>query len=160
MSQWALGRAVLLFTSACICWSVTEVLKVWPPSSSVRGDLGIGNTGVGLALCSQPFKGFWCEFVGTPCCLVAQLCPTLCGPMNYNTPGFHVLHYLLEFAQTHVHWGDDAIQPPYLFLPPSPPALNLSSIRVFSNELAPCIKWPKYWSFSFTLQWLFRVDFL
>ena len=60
MSQWALGGAVLLFTSACVCWSVTEVLKVWPPCSSVRGDLGTGNSGVGSALCSQPSREFWC----------------------------------------------------------------------------------------------------
>ena len=40
---------------------------------------------------------------------VAQLCPTLCNPMDCSTPSFPVLHYLLEFAQTHVHWADDAI---------------------------------------------------
>ena len=37
------------------------------------------------------------------CCSVAKLCPTFCNPMNYNMPGFPVLHYLPEFAQTHVH---------------------------------------------------------
>ena len=46
--------------------------------------------------------------------------------MNCNPPGFPVLHYFLEFAQTHVHWFSDAIQPSYLLLLPSPPALNLS----------------------------------
>ena len=51
-------------------------------------------------------------------------------------PGFSVLHYLLEFAQTHVHSADDVIQPSYPLLSPSPPASVFPSIRVFSNELA------------------------
>ena len=46
-----------------------------------------------------------------------------------------VAHYVLEFAQTDVHWVNDAIQPTHPLSPPSPPALNLSLIRVFSNEL-------------------------
>ena len=45
------------------------------------------------------------------CCSVAQSCPTLCGPVDCSTPGFPVPHYLLEFAQAHVHWFGDAIQP-------------------------------------------------
>ena len=59
-------------------------------------------------------------------CWVAQLCPTLCYPMNCSTPGFPILHCLLEFAQTHVHWVGDAIKPSHPLLPPSPPAFNLS----------------------------------
>ena len=68
--------------------------------------------------------------------------------MDCSTPGFPVLHYLLEFAQTHVHWVDDAIPPSHPLSPPSPPAFNLSSIRDFPYELAFCIRWPKYWSLS------------
>ena len=70
--------------------------------------------------------------------------------MDYSTPGFPVLHHLLEFAQTHVHWFGDAIQPSHPLPSPSP-AFNLSSIRVFSNELALHSRWPKYWSFSFSI---------
>ena len=44
------------------------------------------------------------------CCSVTQSCLILCYPMDCSTPGFPVLHYLLEFAQTHAHWVDDAIQ--------------------------------------------------
>ena len=58
-------------------------------------------------------------------CSVTESCPTLCNPMDCSTPGFLVLHYLLEFAQTHVHWVDDAIQPSHP-LSPSSPALNPS----------------------------------
>ena len=57
---------------------------------------------------------------------VVKSCPTLCDPMDCSTPGFPVLHYLLEFAQTHVHQANDAIQPSHPLLPTSPPALNLS----------------------------------
>ena len=66
-------------------------------------------------------------------------------------PGFPVLHQLLQFTQTHVHRVSDAIQPSHPLSSPSPPAFNLSSIRVFSNESALCIRWPKYWSFSLSI---------
>ena len=98
------------------------------------------------------------------CCLVTKSCPSLCNPMDCNTPAFLVLHYLLEFAQTYVwvkdvhwikdvQWVNDAIQPSHPLSPSSPPALNLflKSIRVFSNELALRIRWPKYWSFNFSI---------
>ena len=82
---------------------------------------------------------------------VAQSCPTLCDPMNHSTPGFPVHHQLPEFTQTHVHRVGDAIQPSHLLLSPSPPAPIPSSIRVFSNESTLCMRWPKYWSFSFSI---------
>ena len=53
---------------------------------------------------------------------VAQLCPTLCDPMNRSTPGLPVHHQLLEFTQTHVHRVGDAIQPAHPLSSPSPPA--------------------------------------
>ena len=68
--------------------------------------------------------------------------------MDCCMPDFPVLHYVPEFSKTHVHWIDDAIQPSHPLSSPSPPAFNLSSIRVFSNESAVGIRWPKYWSFS------------
>ena len=57
---------------------------------------------------------------------VAQLCPTLCNPMNRSTPGLPVHHQLLEFTQTHVHQVSDPIQPSHPLSSSSPPALNLS----------------------------------
>ena len=71
--------------------------------------------------------------------------------MDCNTPGLPVHHHLPEFTQTHVHRVGDAIQTSHPLSSPSPPALNLSSIRVFSNESALCIRWPKDWSFSFNI---------
>ena len=71
--------------------------------------------------------------------------------MSCSTPGFPVLHYLPEFAQTHVHCVDEVTQPSHPLLPPSPLALSLSKIRVFSNKSALRIRWPKDWSFSFSI---------
>ena len=84
---------------------------------------------------------------------VAQLCPTLCDFMDYSMPGLSVHHQLPEFTQTQVHWVTDAIQPSHLilcrplFLLPS----IFPSIRVFSKESVLPIRWPKYWSCSFSI---------
>jgi len=79
------------------------------------------------------------------------LCPTLCYPMDCSMPGFPVHHQHPELAQTHVHQVSDAIQPSHPSVFPSPPTFNLPSVRVFSNESVLGIKWPKYWSFSFSI---------
>ena len=85
------------------------------------------------------------------CCSVTKLCPTLCYLMDCSIPGFSVFHYLSEFAQTHVHCIGDAIQPSCLLLSPSPPASSLSQSQGLFNALALRIRWPKYWSFSFSI---------
>ena len=59
-------------------------------------------------------------------CSVAQSCLTLSNSMDCSTPGFPVLHCLLELAQTHVYWVGDAIPPSRSLFPPSPPIFNLS----------------------------------
>ena len=71
--------------------------------------------------------------------------------MDCSMPGLPVLQQLPELAQTHVHQVGDAIQPSHPLSSPSPPALNLSSIGVFSKESVLHIRWPKYWSFSFSI---------
>ena len=63
------------------------------------------------------------------CRTVAQSCLSLCDPMDCSMPGFPILPYLLEFAQTHVHQVGDAIQPSHPLSPSSPPALNLSQYQ-------------------------------
>ena len=82
---------------------------------------------------------------------VGQSCLTLCDPTDCSTPGLPVHHQLLESTPTHVHRVGDAIQPSHpchpLLLPPS----IFPSIRVFSNESILRIRWPKYWSFSFSI---------
>ena len=88
--------------------------------------------------------------------------------MDSSTPGFPVHHQLLELAQTHIHRVCDAIQPSHSLSSPSPPAFSLSKFRVFSTKSILHIRWPKYWSFSFSIRpskehsglISFRMDFL
>ena len=84
------------------------------------------------------------------CCSVAKLYPTVCYPMDCSTPGLPVPHHLPVFTQVHVHQimmpSNHLILCHPLLLPSISP-----SIRVFSNELALCIRWPKYCSFSFSI---------
>ena len=74
-----------------------------------------------------------------------------CDPMNRSMSGFPVHHQLPEFAQTHVHRVGDAIQPSHPLSSPSPPAPNPAQHQGLSNESALRMKWPKYWSFSFSI---------
>ena len=82
---------------------------------------------------------------------VAQLCPTLCNPINRSTPGIPVHHQFPESTQTHAHWVSDAIQPSLPLSSPSPPAFNLSQHQGLFKWVALRIWWPKYWSFSFNI---------
>ena len=94
---------------------------------------------------------------------VAQSCLTLCDPMSCSMPGLPVHYQLLEFTQTHVHRVSHlTLCRPLLLLPPIPP-----SIRVFSNESTLLMRWPRYWSFSFSIipseeipGLIFRMDWL
>ena len=82
---------------------------------------------------------------------VSQSCLTLSNPMDSSTPGFPVHHQFLELAQTHVHRVSDSIQPSHPLSSPSPPALNLSQHQGLFHESVLHIRWPKYWSFSFSI---------
>ena len=96
-------------------------------------------------------EGFISSFSSVQFSSVAQSCPTLCNPMNCSTPGLPVHHQLPEWLKL---TSIKSVMPsshlilcrPLLFLPPIPP-----SIRVFSNESTLRIRWPKYWSFSFSI---------
>ena len=97
------------------------------------------------------------------CCLVAQSCLTLCDPMNRSTPGFLVLRHLQKFAQTHVHWIGDAIQPSHPLSSPSPPALNLSQHQGLFQWVSPSHQVAKVLKFQLqhqSFKWIFRTDFL
>ena len=86
----------------------------------------------------------WCEKD-----VRSQSCPTLLDLMDCSTPGLLIPHHLMEFAQVHLHWiGDPNILCHPLLLLPS----IFPSIRVFSTESALRIRWPKYWSFSFSIR--------
>ena len=99
---------------------------------------------------------------------VAQLCLTLCDPVDCSKPGFPVHHQSPELAQTHVHRVGDAINHLILCRPLLLPPSIFPSIRVFSDESVLHIRWLKYWSFSFSISRLneyselvsFRINFL
>ena len=75
----------------------------------------------------------------------------LCDPTDCSTPGFPVLHHLLEFAHTHVHWVGDVIQPPHPLLPPSLPAFNLSQHQGLFKWVSSSHLVAKHWNFSFSI---------
>ena len=81
-----------------------------------------------------------------------QLSPTLRNPMKHSTPGIPVHHHLPEFTETHIHQVGDAIQPSHPLFSPSPPVPSPSQHQsLFSNESTFRMRWPKYWSFSFSM---------
>ena len=99
---------------------------------------------------------------------VAESCLTLWDPMNHSRPGLPVHHQLPEFTQTHVHWVSDAVKPSHpLPFPPSP-TFKPSQHQGLSNVSVLLIRWPKYWSFSFSISpsdehpglISFRIDWL
>jgi len=92
-------------------------------------------------------------------CSVTKSCPNL-QPMDCSMPGFPVLHYLLEFAQTHVHWVDDAIQPSHPLSSPSPPALNLPQHQSLFQWVSSPPQVVKFELQHHSFQWILRVDFL
>ena len=82
------------------------------------------------------------------CCSVTQSCATLCNSMECSTPGFPVLHYFPGFAQTHVHWVNDAIQPSHPLLPPSPALSLLQALGSFPMTSLLFTSGGQSWSFS------------
>ena len=98
------------------------------------------------------------------CCFsVSKSCPTLCDPMDCNTPGFHVLRHLPEFAYINVHSVSDAIQPPHPLSPLSPLAFNLSQNQGLFLWVSSSHQVAKVLEFQLqhqSFQWIFRTDFL
>ena len=94
---------------------------------------------------------------------VAQSCPTLCNPMDCSTPGLPVHHQLPESIESVMPSSHLILCHPLLFLSPIPPI-----IRVFFDVLTLRMRWPKYWSFSFSISpsnehpglMSFRMDWL
>ena len=96
-------------------------------------------------------------------CSVAQPCPTLCHPVDYSTPGFSVLHHLLELDLTHMYWFSDAIQPFHPLSFPSPPVFNLSRHQGLFQWVGSLHQVAKVLELQLqhqSFQWIFRTDFL
>ena len=100
-----------------------------------------------IASCCLGYKKYWQLKIVLCCCSVNLSCPTLCDPTDWSTLGFPVLHHLPELAQTRVYWVSDAIQPSHPMRSPSSPAFNFSQHQGFFQW----VRWPKYWSFSFSI---------
>ena len=97
------------------------------------------------------------------CCLVTQSCPTLWDPMDCSTWGFPVLHYLPEFAQTHVHWVGDAIQPSHPLSPPSPRTLSLSQYQGLFQWVGSSCQVARVLEFQcqhLSFQWIFLLTII
>ena len=98
------------------------------------------------------------------CCYsVTKSCLTLCNPMDCSASGFPVLHYLPGFAQTHVHWISDAIQPFHPLSSPSFPIFNLSQHQGLFQWVTSSHQVAKLLEFQLqhqSFQWIFRIDFL
>ena len=93
---------------------------------------------------------------------VAQLCLTLCNPMDCSTPGLPVHHQLTESTQTHVHWVGDAIQPSHPLSSPSPPAFNRSQQQGLFTWVSSSHQAAKVLEFQLqcqSFQWILRTDF-
>ena len=117
----------------------------WETSRTLCLGSALGQTQPGKSCCPNSVHSLAC------CCSVAKSCPTLCDLMDCNTPGSSVLHYsqsLLKFMSTEsVMLSNHLILCCLLLLLPS----IFPSIRVFSNQLALHIRWPKYGNFSFSI---------
>ena len=87
---------------------------------------GISVPPTGIKTRPWAVKAMWSPTAGCCCCSAIKSCLTLCIPMDCSMTDFPVLHYLPEFAQTHVHWVSDAIQPSQPLSPPSHLAFSLS----------------------------------
>ena len=103
------------------------------------------------------FISFFC------CCSVTESCPTLCDPMNCTTPGFPVLHYLPDFAQTHIRWVSDASQSSHPLSAPSLLAIHLSQhqdLCQWVNSLHQVAQVSELRLQHQSSQWIFRADFM
>ena len=113
-----------------------------------------GGTAVSLHYFRILIEMHRCAHLRTTCpnfSSVTQSCLTLCNAMDCSMPGLPVHYQLPELTQIHVHWVGDAIQPSHPLSSPSPPAFNLSQHQGLFQWVGSCIRWPKDWSFSFSV---------
>ena len=149
-------------------WSILlHELSFWSPFCWRNRNADEKRVGVGHL--RTPSSAGWAGVAGTVvtftvcCCSFTKSCLTLWDPMDCSMSGFPVLHYLLEFVQTHVHWVRDAIQPSHPLSPPSSPALNLfqhQGLFQWTHSSHQVAKVLEFWLQHQSLQWIFRTDFL
>ena len=139
--NWNNGLQFLQF-----CYSVCVMLKMsfrkLPLQTHHCEELYINTYVINHIWVTLPFK---------LCCSVTELCPILCEPMDCSTPGPSVPHYLIKFAQVHIHCIGGAIQTSHPLMPSSPSDLNLSQHRGLFQESAVHSRWANYWGFSLSI---------
>ena len=147
-------KACIFFCLSCLFFSpkfLRFIIDVW--AAALNSFLAFCHLQLGKRLRSSiPFRvGQYMSCFQHCCYSVPHSWPTFYDHMDCSTPGISILHNHPEFYQTHIHWVSDAIQSSHfchlLLLPP----LIFDSITVFSNELAFCIRWLKYWNFSISI---------
>ena len=142
-------------------WSRTSGVRS-PLDAHVRGPLSPHSRSSDWWLsCRRKLEGWLPFFMVVVCCSITKSRPTLCSPMDCSTLVFPVLHYLLEFVQTHVHWSGDVIRPSHPLSPPSPPALNLSQLQGLFQWVSSLHQVTKILELQHqSFQWVFRIRFL
>ena len=151
MVQWLQRKFIFIVTTYS---NTTKTFTLWP-----RNDLEISrNVGSTKEYANHQTTGLISHSSSLQFSSVAQSCPTLCHPTDCSTPGRPVHHQLPEFIQTHINWVSDAIQPSHPLSSSSPPALNLSQHQGLFQWISSSHQVAKYWSCSFSIQWIFRTD--
>ena len=143
-TQWWCSSVIMSYLHRCQALLLSCVVSIWrqSPKSVLK-----------CTAAEIVYRGVYC-FRGRKSCFLLfghSVVSDSLWPMGCSTPGFPVLHHLLELAQTHVQWVSDAFQPPRPLLFLTPCAFSLSQHWVISNESAFRIRWPKYWSFGFSI---------
>ena len=150
-------HSIIFCLFVCHVWMLAQ----WPLSESLQFLLSFYWCHPGL-YCAVNYHSVINSLVVNQFSWVAQLCPTLCDPIDCITPGLPVHHQLPELTQTHVHWVGDAIQLSHLLSSPSPPAFNLSQHHGLfkwvssSHQVAKVLEFQLQHQF---FQWIFRTDF-
>ena len=154
-----------------VCWFFNKMVNPWKDLIHLLDSLCRTLTIIGISYAIVATQSDWESSdslvfkarLGACCCSVAELCPTLCSLMDCSTPGFPVLHYILELAQTYVHWIHDAIQPSHPLSTPSLPAFNLFQHQGLFKWVSSSYQVAKVLEFQLqhqSFQWIFRADFL
>ena len=156
-----LGNNYTLFES--VNFDLFSSVQIWSPSSVLPfSSACLLFTGAYQYTLEPDILNMHCTLLQLgACCSVAKLHLTLWDPMDCSTPGFPVLHYLPEFAQIHVHWVHDAIQPSHPLSHRSPPALNLlqhQGLFQWVGSLHQVAKVLELQLQDQSFQWIFRVD--
>ena len=109
-------------------------------------------------ICLRRADEMWSFLLSFSCSVLS-----VCHPMEGNAPGFPILHHLLDFAQTHVHWVSDAIQPSHLPLSSSPPAFNLFQLQDLFQWISSSHQVAKVLQLQLqhqSFQWIFRTNLI